>query len=179
MREHSQAAPERLVVGRVVRPHGLRGEVLVQILSDAPDRLAAGARIAAGDPDTGPLRELTVADARLAQGRQLLRFEGLDDRDQVEGLRGTLLSIPFSAARELGEDEYWPHQLVGLAVIDAEGVQRGTVTEVVPGSAHDLLAVALDTGGTVLVPAVAALVEIDLGARRVTVAPVAGLLGEV
>ena len=178
MPEPSQAAPERLVVGRVVRSHGLRGEVLVQVLSDSPDRFEPGSRVAAGVADDGTLRELTVATSRSTQGRHLVRFEGIDDRDAADTLRGAVLSIPFRDARALGEDEFWPHQLAGLAVVAADGTPRGTVAEVVPGTAHDLLAVDLDGGGQVLVPAVAALVTVDLEAGRVVVAPVAGLLGE-
>jgi 16S rRNA processing protein RimM len=178
MPEPSQAPPRRLVVGRVVRPHGLGGEVLVQVLSDAPDRFAPGARISAGDPDAGPLRELTVAGVRFAQGRHLVRFDTVDDRDAAEALRGATLSIPFTAARDLADSEYWPHQLVGLDVVDSEGVHRGIVTDLVPGAAHDLLAVRLDAGGSVLVPTVAALVTVELDRGRVTVAPVVGLLGE-
>jgi 16S rRNA processing protein RimM len=178
MPEPSQAAPRRLVVGRVVRPHGLGGEVLVQVLSDAPDRFTAGARISAGDPDTGPLRDLTVAAVRLAQGRHLVRFDAVDDRDAAETLRGAILSIPFTAARDLAEGEYWPHQLVGLDVVDSEGAHRGIVTDLVPGAAHDLLAVRLDTGGSALVPTVAALVTVELDRGRITIAPVAGLLSE-
>jgi 16S rRNA processing protein RimM len=187
MSEPSPAAPEWLVVGRVIRPHGLHGEVLVEVLSDAPDRFAPGAQVAvaeSGQPDAdpaagaGPRRQLTVAAVRLAQGRQLVRFDGYEDRTAAEALRGAVLSIPFTAARQLGEGEYWPHQLVGLDVVDSEGTRHGTVTDVVPGAAHDLLDVALEAGGSVLVPTVAALVTVELDAHRVVVAPVGGLLGQ-
>jgi 16S rRNA processing protein RimM len=178
MPESSHAAPERLVVGRVVRSHGLRGEVLVQVLSDSPERFAVGSRFDAGDPEAEPLRELIIAAARLAQGRHLLRFDGVDDRAAADALRGAILSIPFSDARDLDDGEYWPHQLVGLTVVDSEGRRRGTVADVVPGAAHDQLAVTLDEGGSVLVPTVSALVTVDLDNGKVTVAPVHGLLGE-
>jgi 16S rRNA processing protein RimM len=176
----SQAAtppPERLVVGRVVRPHGIRGEVVVEVLSDAPGRFDPGAELAAGDPEgaTAP-RGLTVAAARRHQGRLLASFEGLDDRDDVEALRGQLLTIPLASARQLGPDEFWPHQLTGLAVADHAGAVVGSITAVVPGAAHDLLQVALDRGGEALVPAVAALVTVDLAAGRVVVADLPGLL---
>ncbi|HYY77902.1 MAG TPA: ribosome maturation factor RimM [Actinomycetes bacterium] len=170
------AAPERLVVGRVVRPHGVRGELLVEVLSDAPDRFAPGTELGAGDPDGGPLRPLVVAAARLHQGRLLARFDGVDDRDAAAGLRGQLLSIPLAAARPLAPDEFWPHQLVGLAVVDRDGRRRGTVTEVLPGAAHDLLAVELPGGASALVPAVAALVSVDLRGGQVLVDAVPGLL---
>jgi 16S rRNA processing protein RimM len=171
------AAPARMVVGRVLRPHGLRGELVVEVLSDAPDRFAPGAEVAAGDPDSGgELRPLEVSSARLHQGRLLLRFVGVDDRDAAEPLRGSLLTIPLEAARELGPDEFWRHQLVGLAVVDAEGNDRGVVSDVLPGAAHDLLEVRRPDGVTALVPAVAALVEVELDAGRLVVQPLPGLL---
>jgi 16S rRNA processing protein RimM len=170
-------APTRMVVGRVLRPHGVRGELLVEVLSDAPERFSPGAAVAAGDPDSGgPLRQLEVAGARLHQGRMLLRFAGVEDRDAAEQLRGNLLSIPLEAARELGADEFWRHQLTGLAVVDAEGNDRGVVSDVLPGAAHDLLEVRRPDGVTVLVPAVAALVAVELDAGRVVVQAIPGLL---
>jgi 16S rRNA processing protein RimM len=169
--------PARLVVGRVLRPHGVRGELAVDVLSDAPDRFAPGAELAAGDPDgDGPLRPVTVTAARLHLGRLLVRLDGVEDRDAAEGLRGALLSIPLAAARPLAADEFWPHQLVGLDVVDREGRRRGRVADVVPGTAHDLLAVALPDGERRLVPAVAALVTVELAAGRVLVDAVPGLL---
>jgi 16S rRNA processing protein RimM len=186
-------APERLVVGRVLRPHGVRGELTVQVLSDAPERFAPGAELGVGDPDgPGPLRPVVVRSARLHQGRLLLGLEGVEDRTAAEPLRGAWLSIPVAAARPLGPDEFWPHQLVGLAVVDRQGRRRGRVADVVPGAAHDLLAVELtegsgepqggapvnQAGGIALVPAVAALVTVELDAGRVLVDAVPGLLGE-
>jgi 16S rRNA processing protein RimM len=169
--------PARLVVGRVLRPHGVRGELTVEVLSDAPDRFSPGAELAAGDPDgPGPLRPVTVTAARLHLGRLLLRLEGVEDRDAAGGLRGAWLSIPAEAARPLADDEYWPHQLVGLAVVDRQGRERGRVADVLPGAAHDLLAVALPAGGSALVPAVAALVTVELEAGRVLVDDLPGLL---
>jgi 16S rRNA processing protein RimM len=169
--------PARLLVGRVLRPHGIRGELAVEVLSDAPDRFAPGAELAAGDPDgDGPLRPVTITAARLHLGRLLLRLEGVEDRDAAEELRGALLSIPMEAARPLAADEFWPHQLVGLAVVDLQGRRRGEVADVLPGTAHDLLAVALPSGERRLVPAVAALVTVELEAGRVLVDAVPGLL---
>ncbi len=181
--------PARLVVGRVLRPHGVRGEVTVEILSDAPDRFAPGAELAVGaipdpagavpDPTAGAdggLRPVVVASSRLHQGRLLLAFQGIDDRTAADSLRGRLLSIPARAARPLEPGEYWPHQLVGLAVVDRDGEERGTLADVVPGTAHDLLSVRLHDGATALVPAVAALVTVDLDAGRVVVDALPGLL---
>ena len=173
-------APERLVVGRVVRPHGVRGELSVEVLSDAPERFAPGAELGVGDPDgPEPLGTAVVTAARLHLGRLLLTLEGVSDRDAADRHRGAWLSIPATEARPLDPDEFWRHQLIGLAVVDREGRQRGRVADVVPGAAHDLLAVEVPGGATALVPAVAALVTVELEAGRVLVEAVPGLLGDL
>ena len=172
--------PERLVVGRVVRPHGVRGELSVEILSDAPERFAPGAELGVGDPDgPDPLGSATIRAARLHLGRLLLTLEGVEDRDAADRFRGAWLSIPVASARPLDPGEFWPHQLVGLAVVDHQGRQRGRVADVVPGAAHDLLSVELPGGASALVPAVAALVTVELDAGRVLVDAVPGLLGDL
>jgi 16S rRNA processing protein RimM len=171
--------PDRLVVGRVLRPHGVRGELSVQVLSDAPERFAPGAELGVGDPDgPGPLESAVVQAARLHQGRLLLSLEGVEDRGAADRLRGAWLSIPVAAARPLDPGEFWPHQLVGLTVVDRQGRERGRVADVLPGAAHDLLAVELPGGASALVPAVAALVTVELEAGRVLVDAVPGLLGD-
>ena len=126
--------PERLVVGRVLRPHGVRGELSVEVLSDAPERFAPGAELGVGDPDgPGPLAPAVVRAARLHQGRLLLSLEGVEDRDAADRFRGAWLSIPVADARPLDAGEFWPHQLVGLTVVDRQGRERGRVADVVPG----------------------------------------------
>ena len=186
------AEPDRLVVGRILRPHGVRGELSVEVLSDAPERFAPGAELGVGDPDgPEPPGTTVVRAARLHLGRLLLSLEGITDRDAADRLRGAWLSIPVAAARPLDPGEFWPHQLVGLAVVDRQGRPRGRVADVVPGAAHDLLAVEITPEGSgepqggapddqvriALVPAVAALVTVELEAGRVLVDAVPGLLG--
>jgi 16S rRNA processing protein RimM len=169
--------PGRLVVGRVLRPHGVRGELSVEVLSDAPERFAPGVELGVGDPESPeqPV-PVTVLAARPHQGRMLLVLEGVEDRDAAEQLRGAWLTIPVTSARPLDPDEFWAHQLVGLAVVDRQGRERGRVADVVPGAAHDLLAVELPGGTSALVPAVAALVTVQLEAGRVLVDALPGLL---
>jgi 16S rRNA processing protein RimM len=171
--------PDRLVVGRVVRPHGVRGELSVEVLSDAPERFVPGAELGVGDPDgPAPLGSAVILAARLHLGRLLLSLEGVEDRDAADRFRGAWLSIPAASARPLDPGEFWPHQLVGLAVVDHQGRERGRIADVVPGAAHDLLSVELPGGASALVPAVAALVTVELEAGRVLVHAVPGLLPE-
>jgi 16S rRNA processing protein RimM len=162
--------PERLVVGRIAKAHGLNGEVSIDVVSDAPGRFAVGARVFAGD------RSLTVEAARAHQGRLLVRFEGVSDRNGAEALRGTELTIPAEEAQVLADEwSFYPHQLVGFAVTDEAGEQLGTMTRVDESPGADLWVVSA-RGREVLVPAVRDIVvAVDLDGRRIVLRPPDGL----
>jgi 16S rRNA processing protein RimM len=171
-----------LVVGRIGRPHGLTGEVSVEPRTDEPDRrFAVGAelRTESKRPGAPGPAAMTVAGTRWHSGRLLVRFEEIADRNAAEEARGTLLVVPVDPD-ETPEDpeEFYDHQLVGLAVVTTAGESVGELAEVVHGSAQDLLVIS--TGdGEVLVPFVAALVpEVDLAGRRIVVEDRPGLLSE-
>jgi 16S rRNA processing protein RimM len=129
-----------LEVGRVIRAHGLRGEVVVDLVTDVEDRLAPGSELAS---DRGPL---TVVASRPHQGRHLVTFEGVADRTTAEGLAGVALRAEALADPEA----LWVHELVGSVVREVDGTERGTVVAVQANPAHDLLV--LDDGA--LVPTV-------------------------
>lgn len=140
------AAPapgDRLVVGRVGRAHGLRGEVAVRFTSNRPERSAPGAVLHAGD------RVLVIATSRPHQGRVLVRFEGVDDRTAAEALQGLELTAePLGDDDvQLDPDELWVHEVVGAEVLDRAGARVGRVVAVEANPAHDLLV--LDGGGLV------------------------------
>ena len=161
------------VVGRIGRPHGLRGEVTVQVRTDSPEqRFAPGARFGAG-----PGRTLTVAAVRPHAGALLVRFDGVSDRAAAEGLRGALLTIDVADLPDLEDpEEYYDHQLEGLAAVGPDGAALGTVREVVHAPASDLLVVQT-AGGEALGPVVRDIVsEVDLAGGRVVLDPPAGLL---
>jgi 16S rRNA processing protein RimM len=162
--------PERLVVGRIAKAHGIRGEVAIDVISDAPDRFAPGARVYAGE------RPLTVASSRSHQGRELVLFEEVPDRNAAEMLRGVELTIPFSDAREIDDAwSFYPHQLVGLAVVDEAGTTLGTMQRVDESPGGDLWVVRSD-GRDVLVPAVRDIVrEVDLENKKIVLHPPDGL----
>jgi 16S rRNA processing protein RimM len=170
-----------VVVGRIGKPHGIRGEVTVEVRSDEPDRrFATGASLRAEAPrgSAAPYSSLTVARTRWHQGRLLVTFEELADRTAAEGARGILLHVPVDPdERPADPEEYYDHQLVGLAVHDLDGHLLGEVTGLVHGGAQDLLAVRTPDRREALVPFVRALVpEVDLAARRVVVADRPGLV---
>ncbi|WP_307861788.1 ribosome maturation factor RimM [Nocardioides sp. SYSU D00065] len=170
-----------VVVGRIGKPHGIRGEVTLDVRTDEPDRrFAPGTTLRAEAPAGANRRPatLTVARARWHQSTLLVTFEELADRNAAEAVRGTVLHATI-AHDETPEDpeEYYDHQLVGLDVVDLDGAPLGTVKAVVHGSAQDLLTVRTPDGRDALVPFVAALVpEVDLDAGRLVVADRPGLV---
>ena len=130
------AEPIEVVVGRVGKPHGLRGEVTVDVRTDEPElRFAAGAALRAVPPQgsASRLSTLTVSTTRWHQGVLLVRFEELPDRDAAESARGTLLHATLAAdAAPADPDEFYAHQLIGLTAYDLEGTLLGEVTALVP-----------------------------------------------
>jgi len=170
--EDRNDSPVELVVGRVGRPHGIRGEVTVEVRTDDPDDRFAPGRVLATDPaESGPL---TIEQARWHSGRLLVRFAGTDDRDAAETLRNTLLVIDSAEIPPTTDpDEFHDHELIGLAVVTVDGTEIGTVTEV-RHLGQDLLVI---NPGSVLVPFVSAIVpDVDIAAGRLVVDPPPGLL---
>lgn len=167
---------DEVVVGRIGRPHGVRGEVTVDVRTDfVEQRFAAGSVLGAG-----PRRRLVVSSAREHGGRLLVRFDGVDERTAAEQLRGTLLTVEADELPPIDDpDEFYDHQLAGLAAVDDGGEPLGTVRAVLHAPAHDLLVVDTEAGTEVLVPFVAAMVpEVDVPAGRVVLTPPAGLFDE-
>jgi 16S rRNA processing protein RimM len=178
-----------LVVGRIGRPHGVRGEVTVAVRTDDPDDRFAVGRVLATDPaESGPL---TVERVRWHSGRLLVCFAGIDDREAAEDLRGVLLVIDSADLPPSGDaDEFYDHELIGLAVVTVDGMKIGVVTEVrhlgqdllvIGRTAGDITGTVGQPGGggddEVMVPFVAALVpEVDVAAGRIVIDPPPGLL---
>ncbi|MDO5731863.1 ribosome maturation factor RimM [Corynebacterium sphenisci] len=179
-------------IGRVTKPHGVRGEVRVEPSTDDPaGRFAPGAVLRG--VQAGRERALTVAAARPHQGRLLLRFEEIPDRTAAESLRG--MRFLAEAVPDAAGEAHYDHELVGLRVLDCgavdaevaearayegaqpEPVDVGEVAGVVRTPAQRLLRVALDAGGEALVPYVRAIVPIvDVEQGAIVITPPAGLL---
>jgi 16S rRNA processing protein RimM len=165
-----------VVLARIGRPHGIRGEVSVEVRTDDPDRrLAPGTTLRTQPASVGPL---TIADGWVHSGRLILRFEGYDGRGAAEGLLNVLLVADVDpAVRPEDPDEYYDHQLVGLAAYDLDGTLLGELTAVQHGSAQDLLTIRTPDGRSTLVPFVTALVpEVDVPGGRVVIADRPGLV---
>ncbi|MDH4160884.1 MAG: ribosome maturation factor RimM [Actinomycetota bacterium] len=168
-----------VVVGRVGRAHGVRGDVGVEVRTDEPDRrFAPGAVLATEPASFGPL---TVSRARWHSGRLLLTFEQVVDRTAAEALRGVELVVEVDPGeRPTDSDEHYDRHLRGLEARTPEGLLLGRVSDVVHLPAQDLLEVTDPAGHPVLVPFVTALVpEVDVTGGRIVVDPPPGLFGDV
>ncbi|RFC72051.1 ribosome maturation factor RimM [Streptomyces sp. AcE210] len=168
----------QLVVARIGRAHGIKGEVTVEVRTDEPElRLGPGAVLATDPASTGPL---TIETGRVHSGRLLLRFEGVRDRTAAEALRNTLL-IANVDPEELpeDEDEYYDHQLMDLDVVTTDGVEVGRITEISHLPSQDLFIVERPDGSEVMIPFVEEIVtEIDLEEQRAIIDPPPGLIDD-
>ena len=177
----------RVVVGRIGRPHGIRGEVVIGVRTDEPDlRFAVGATLDARSTsdDAGPENgaggeRLTVASVRWHSGQLLVAFAGITDRTAASELTGSWLSVDSSQLPETGDpDEFRDYELIGLAVRTCAGDPVGVVTDVLHYG-QDLLVVRRqdEPRGEALVPFVKAIVpEVDIRAGVVVIDPPPGLL---
>ena len=164
----------QVVVARIGKAHGLRGEVTVQVLTGAADeRFVPGATFVTDPEAAGPL---VLRSARDHNGILLLGFEHTDDRTGAEALRGIkLLANPLE---DHGDDDTWyERDLVGLKAVTIAGDEVGEVIALQPRAAQDLLVLRLTDGREVLVPFVTAIVpEVDIEGGRIVLDPPAGLL---
>jgi 16S rRNA processing protein RimM len=168
----------QLVVGRIGRAHGIKGEVSVEVRTDEPElRLAPGAVLATDPAGTGPL---TIATGRVHSGRLMLRFEGVSDRGGAEALRNTLLIAEIDPDETPDDpEEFYDHQLIDLDVVTVDGREVGRIAEITHLPYQDLLVVARPDGGEVLIPFVGEIVpEIDLEEQRAVIDPPPGLLDD-
>jgi 16S rRNA processing protein RimM len=172
-----------LVVGRIGRPHGIRGEVTVEVRTDEPEQRFAVGSVLRTDPaaSTAPAvvpSTLTVEEVRFHQGRPLVLFDGYYERDLVENLRNVMLIVDSDELDMPDDpDEFHDLQLVGLSAVSPGGEVLGTVARIDHAPSSDLLVLTLPDGRSGLVPFVKAIVpEVDLAGGKIVVDAPAGLL---
>ena len=166
---------DTVVVGRIGRPHGVRGEVTVEVRTDDPDlRFVPGAVLRTDPADRGPI---TITGVHWHSGTLLLRLEGVDSREAAEAVRNTELLVDVADLPEIEDpDSYYDHQLIGLTAQLPDGTVIGEIT-VIRHEAQDLLVVRRPEDGDVLIPFVSAIVPtVDLDGGFVVVDPPEGLL---
>lgn len=162
------------VVARIGKPHGIKGEVTIQVHTDSPEsRFVIGGQFRTNPSSYGPL---TLAGVRVHQGTYLLRFQGVFDRNAAEALRNTTLVVAHEEVDD--EEEAWfAEDLVGLKVLNTDGRELGRVLELHTREAQDLLEISTPSGSTALIPFVEELVpQVDLEAGHVVIDPPTGLL---
>ena len=156
-----------MVVGVVRAPHGVRGEVKVEPLTDKYDaRFRVGAELICESVGV-----VTIASLRGTEGQPIVRFAGYNDRTSALGLRNKQLSVSRDQARKAAGDAFLWSDLVGLAVVTPDGRQLGTVAEIIRAGETDVLVVRGDAG-EVLLPALESVIrEVDLAAGRIVAVP--------
>lgn len=159
-----------VAVGRIVRPHGVRGELGVLVLSEVEGRFAPGAEVLLEDG-----RSLTVRASKVYRGGLLVTFEGVEDREAAAALAGSVVSVPASSSPPLPEGSWWDHEIVGCAVSTDGGRDLGVVDDVLHTAANDVWSVLGATGETLVPVLKDLLVSVDVAARRIVVREVAGL----
>jgi 16S rRNA processing protein RimM len=170
------------VVGRIARPHGIRGQVVVNLETDFPhERFQPGAeffvkRSVAGTPETADVQRLVIATVRFHNERPIIGFEGVGDMDAAIALAGSELRIPVEQLAALPPEMFYRHDLVGCAVDTTDGSSIGTVTDV-EGTLSGSRLVVTTSRGEVLVPLAAEICRsIDVSGKRIVIEPPEGLL---
>ncbi|ADG78240.1 Ribosome maturation factor RimM OS=Tsukamurella paurometabola (strain ATCC 8368 / DSM / CCUG 35730 / CIP 100753 / JCM 10117 / KCTC 9821 / NBRC 16120 / NCIMB 702349 / NCTC 13040) OX=521096 GN=rimM PE=3 SV=1 [Tsukamurella paurometabola] len=168
-----------LVVGRVAKSHGIRGEIVVDVRTDSPElRFADGAVLTGRRPRAKDTQTYTVAASREHSGRLLVRLEGVTDRTAADELRGTLFVIDSADVQPSDDpDEFYDHELEGLAVRTADGTEVGVIAEVLHPPGGELLSVKAPDGREILIPFVTAIVPVvDVAGGFIEIDPPEGLL---
>ncbi|MDU4959937.1 MAG: ribosome maturation factor RimM [Sporomusaceae bacterium] len=157
--------PDLIIIGKIVAPHGVRGDVRVNPLTDFPERFLTMKQVLAGE------QLLPLESAKMHKQFLLLKFGGRDDRNAVEELRGRLLYVPRSETVPLPAGEYYIFDLIGMDVYTTDGRAIGKVAEVLATGSNDVYVVERPSGRPLLVPALKTIVaELDTAAKRMVIA---------
>lgn len=160
--------PERLTIGRVVSPHGIRGEFRMYIYTHFPERIPDLTSVYLGDEE----QPRQIRRVRLQGNLAIMRVEGVNSREEAEELRQEVVRIDFEDATPLEDDEHYHFQILGLQAYDESGELLGTVVEIIETGANDVYVIRNDEGKDTLIPALKEVVpEIDMESGRMTIRP--------
>ncbi len=174
----AEQQPPFLLLGRVLRPHGVRGEVRIEVLTAYPERIVPGRQVFVGPDPQDPLSATmhTVSRSRKHQNLLILQFTDITDRSSADTLRGQFVMVALENAVPLEEDEFYLFQLIGLAVYTDEDEYLGRITDVIETGANDVYVVH-GPRGEVLLPAIdECILELDIKGGKVTAHLLDGLL---
>ena len=167
--------PVFLAVAKVRRPHGVHGELVVEIITDYPERLQPGKTVYVGSEN----KPLTISTRRSHNEGLILGFEDITTPEEAGKYRNRVLSILASEAHALQEGEYYFHDLLGLRVINESGESLGTLTEIIETGANDVYIVMDPEGTELLIPAIPDVVlDVDLNAKKMMVRLLPGLMDD-
>ena len=170
---HKQPEPRYLALGRIQRPHGVRGEVRLMILTDYPERLLELKTVYLGDEH----RVYKVESSRLHQKIALVKLAGFDDRDSADQLRGETVYVAIEDAVPLEDCEHYEFQMEGLQVVTDDGQVLGEIVEVFTAPGANDVFVVHGPSGEILIPVIEDVVtDLDLDAGRMVIHPLPGLL---
>jgi 16S rRNA processing protein RimM len=170
--------PAYLVLGEILRPHGVRGELRVRLMTEYPERIAKLKTVYLADsPEPTKTTPYAVQGMRMNSGYGLLKLEGIDERNAADRLRGLLLLVDMEHAVPLEEGEFYLYQLIGLNVQTVEGETLGRLEEVLETGANDVYIVDSPRYGEVLIPVTEeTIIKTDIGAGVMIVKLPDGLL---
>jgi 16S rRNA processing protein RimM len=170
--------PRYLLLGEILRPHGVAGELRMRILTDHPERIVQLEQVFLGtDPNAETTTPYTVQHMRMHQGYGLLKLKGIDDRNAADRLRQLLVMVDFEHAIPLEEGEFYLFQLIGVRVETTAGETLGTITDVLETGANDVYVVDSPQYGEILIPVLEhTILKTDIAAGLVIVELPEGLL---
>jgi 16S rRNA processing protein RimM len=170
----TEGEPVYLAVGLLRRPHGLHGDILMEIYTDFPERLCPGKKVHVGEAHL----PLTITRRRKHNHGLLLAFRGYDTLEAVGSLRNSIAYVPATDLPPLPDGRYYHHQLLGSSVVDESGRTLGTLTEILTTGANDVYVVEDQEGRELLLPAIRDVVlEVDLARKEIRVHLIPGLVG--
>jgi len=160
--------PVYLVVGKLHRPHGLRGEIVMEVLTDFPERLRPKKTVFIGDNH----QAAQISQVRVHGRGLLVKFQGIDKPDSALHLVNQMVYVPMESIPSLPSGEYYFHQLVGLKVIDREDHPLGFLEEIIETGANDVYIIRNENGSEILLPALESVIlEVDLDRKIMRVNP--------
>lgn len=170
--------PDYLLIGEILRPHGIRGELRMRVMTDYPERIASMEQVWLSEDETGNnAAAYPLESSRLHQNYALLKLIGIDDRTHAEKLRALYVFVEFDQAVPLEEGEFYLFELLGLQVVTVEGETLGELIEVIETGANDVYVIQSETYGEVLIPVIdSVIVKTDIDGGRITVDLPEGLL---
>lgn len=166
-----------LAIAKIARPHSLRGELKVEILTDFPEDIVPGRKVFILYDDNRTAHE--IESVRVIKGGLLLKLIGIDDRDRAEDLRGAVIEINAVDAHPLQADEYWHHDIIGCQVLTEADVLLGQVSDILETGGNDVYVVKDKGGQEHLIPVIKdVVIKIDIEDKKITIRPIPGLLEE-